>query len=299
MYGSAAGLNSTSAQVAAGIVAASATDLWFEGDVDGSGVISSVRHQLVADANGNCPCTIQRSAVNKLSGSWTSQSTSYSAELDNVINSIGTAVAGLTISHPDCRTGSSPPARKCIRSIMRTYLLAALLLLALGAYAQTQPADVADAAKNAKPVKKARRIITNDDIPSKPEPEVAPAKPDEAAAAAAPSAETAKPETEKVAKPEESDAVKAAQKKVDDLKAHLESIQQQIADIDKKIDGATDDQVRDALKSAQDGKKEFTTELTKEITQAEQELETAKSGSTKPAESTAGTTEAKPLVQQE
>jgi prepilin-type N-terminal cleavage/methylation domain-containing protein len=89
MYSAAAGLSFTSTKVAAGIVAASATDLWFEGDMDGSGVISSVRYQLTADATGNCPCSLQRSAVNKLSGAWTSQSTSYSSELGNLVNSIG------------------------------------------------------------------------------------------------------------------------------------------------------------------------------------------------------------------
>jgi prepilin-type N-terminal cleavage/methylation domain-containing protein len=89
MYGSASGLTTATTKVAAGIVAASATDIWFEGDMEGSGVISSVRYQLVADASGNCPCTLQRSSVNKLGGAWTSQSTSYSSEINNIVNSIG------------------------------------------------------------------------------------------------------------------------------------------------------------------------------------------------------------------
>jgi prepilin-type N-terminal cleavage/methylation domain-containing protein len=89
MYGSATGLTVSTTKVAAGIVAVSATDIWFEGDMEGSGVISSVRYQLVADANGNCPCTLQRSSVNKLGGAWTSQSTSYSSEITNVVNSVG------------------------------------------------------------------------------------------------------------------------------------------------------------------------------------------------------------------
>ena len=51
--------------LAAGMVAASATDIWFEGDVDGSGAISSVRYTLQADADGKCPCTLKRSAVTR------------------------------------------------------------------------------------------------------------------------------------------------------------------------------------------------------------------------------------------
>jgi prepilin-type N-terminal cleavage/methylation domain-containing protein len=89
MFGSAAGLTLNSFNVAAGVVAASATDIWFEGDIDGTGNVSSVRYQLVADASGNCPCTLQRSAVTKLTGAWSSQSLSYASELGNVVNSIG------------------------------------------------------------------------------------------------------------------------------------------------------------------------------------------------------------------
>ena len=104
MFGTAAGYTSSSAYVAAGIVAASATDIWFEGDIDGTGTVSSVRYQLVADANGNCPCTLQRSAVNKLATTpttWYSQSLSFSSELGNVVNSIG-ALSPWTI------TGTAP-----------------------------------------------------------------------------------------------------------------------------------------------------------------------------------------------
>ena len=89
MFDASTGFTTSSFQVAAGIVAASATDLWFEGDIDGSGVVSSIRYRLTADANGNCPCTLQRSSANKAGVAWTLQPTSYSSELGNVVNNIG------------------------------------------------------------------------------------------------------------------------------------------------------------------------------------------------------------------
>jgi len=184
---------------------------------------------------------------------------------------------------------------------MRRYLLPFLLLIAAGALAQTPTSSVADAAKT-KPPKKARHIITNDDIPSRPEPEPAPkpvpeaAKPGDAAPATA--AEQAKPEAETAANSEESEAVKAAQKKLDDLKARLETVQQQIAETDKKIDSSTDDQVRDALTAARDGKTEFAAELTKQVAEAEKELESARNGGSKQAASANSTPEPAPASQQ-
>lgn len=182
---------------------------------------------------------------------------------------------------------------------MRNYLSAGLMLLTLGVFAQTQPGSVADAAKNGTQAKKSRRVITNDDIPGKPEPApvVVPAKQGEVAPATA-SEEKAKPEAAKQVQAEESENVKAAQKKVDDLKSRLETIQQQIVETDKKINSATDDQVRDALKVARDGKEEFAVELNKEITAADKELQAVRSGSNKPAESATGTTESAPSSKQ-
>jgi len=49
--------------VASGLVAVSATDLWFEGDIDDSGTVQSVRYTLQTDANGDCPCVMMRSAL--------------------------------------------------------------------------------------------------------------------------------------------------------------------------------------------------------------------------------------------
>lgn len=85
--------------VATGLVSVSNTQVVFEGDVDGSGVVNSVWYRLV-DSSGNypptgtCPCTIQRSQTVKVNGTAPlSQSTTFSQELQNVVNS-GVPAAG-------------------------------------------------------------------------------------------------------------------------------------------------------------------------------------------------------------
>jgi hypothetical protein len=79
-----------SSAVAAGLIKVSNTEIIFEGDVDGDGVVDSVRYRLVDSAGnspptGTCPCTIQRSQKPKVSGTNPgSQPTSWSQELQNV-----------------------------------------------------------------------------------------------------------------------------------------------------------------------------------------------------------------------
>ena len=78
--------------VAAGLVAVSATDIWFEGDIDDSGTVQNIRYTLQADANGDCPCTMMRSGVSKVQGTAPSaQNVNYNTQLQNVINSTGGA----------------------------------------------------------------------------------------------------------------------------------------------------------------------------------------------------------------
>ena len=87
--------NFNNASMAVGIASISYTNIIFEGDVDGSGTVSSVQYRLV-DSAGNypptttCPCTLQRSQVPKVAGlsapTYT-QATSWSQELQNVVNS--------------------------------------------------------------------------------------------------------------------------------------------------------------------------------------------------------------------
>lgn len=81
--------------VAAGLVSVSSTQVIFEGAVDGYGTVYSVSYRLVDSAgnyppSGTCPCRIQRSQVAKDATDSTaplSQATSYSQELQNVVNS--------------------------------------------------------------------------------------------------------------------------------------------------------------------------------------------------------------------
>ncbi len=79
--------------VAAGIVAVSATDLWFEGDTDGDGKVDSIRYTLTNNG-GYCPCTLSRSDVVKVNNvAPSSQATKYAVDLQNVVNSTGSGTA--------------------------------------------------------------------------------------------------------------------------------------------------------------------------------------------------------------
>ena len=87
--------NFNNAGFAAGIVSLSNTNVIFEGDVDGDGIIDSVQYRLV-DSAGNyppaatCPCTLQRSQVAKVAGASGppyAQATNFSQELQWVVNS--------------------------------------------------------------------------------------------------------------------------------------------------------------------------------------------------------------------
>ena len=52
---------------AVGIVKVDAGDLWFEGDVDGTGVVSVVRYHLDTSTTNGCPC-LRRSQLPKIAG---------------------------------------------------------------------------------------------------------------------------------------------------------------------------------------------------------------------------------------
>ncbi len=79
--------------VAVGLVSVSNTQVIFEGDVDGDGIVDTVRYRLVDSAGvyppaGNCPCTIQRSQMQKVNGTLPlAQAFTFSQELQNVVNS--------------------------------------------------------------------------------------------------------------------------------------------------------------------------------------------------------------------
>jgi type II secretory pathway pseudopilin PulG len=87
--------NYNNAALAVGLVSVSYTNVIFEGDVNGDGLVESVQYQLV-DSAGNyppattCPCTLQRSQVPKVAGLSApayAQATSFTQELQNVVNS--------------------------------------------------------------------------------------------------------------------------------------------------------------------------------------------------------------------
>jgi type II secretory pathway pseudopilin PulG len=85
--------------MAVGIAQISNTNIIFEGDVNGDGVVETVQYQLVDSAgnsppSGTCPCTLQRSEMPKVSGTAPlAQPTSFSQELQNIVNS-GVPAAG-------------------------------------------------------------------------------------------------------------------------------------------------------------------------------------------------------------
>lgn len=93
-------VNYNNANIAAGIVAISYTNIIFEGDVNGDGAVESVEYRLLDSAGnypptGTCPCTLQRSQVPKVNSGLLApaaataypQLTSWSQELQNVVNS--------------------------------------------------------------------------------------------------------------------------------------------------------------------------------------------------------------------
>ncbi len=99
LYGPGAALASPTVndqRVAAGIVSFNYNDLWFEGDINGDGQVEVVRYTLQAGSGGKCPCKISRSETTKLNATapLSQTSTSYSTEINNVINSGGSGGSG-------------------------------------------------------------------------------------------------------------------------------------------------------------------------------------------------------------
>jgi type II secretory pathway component PulJ len=79
--------------MAVGLAQVTNTNIIFEGDVNGDGVVESVQYQLVDSAgnsppSGTCPCRLQRSELPKAPASPLGQpTTSFSQELQNIVNS--------------------------------------------------------------------------------------------------------------------------------------------------------------------------------------------------------------------
>jgi hypothetical protein len=72
---------------AVGIVKVSATDLWFEGDVDGTGQVSVVRYHLDTSTTNGCPC-LRRSQLPKIEGDPVSEQSAevYQVQVQGVQN---------------------------------------------------------------------------------------------------------------------------------------------------------------------------------------------------------------------
>jgi prepilin-type N-terminal cleavage/methylation domain-containing protein len=88
----------TSFTYAAGIVAATPTSIWFEGDVDGDGKVDVVQYNLITDPDpnkgvpaGQCPCVLQRGWAPKVDGILPAAqpAPTFNQEVDGVINSTG------------------------------------------------------------------------------------------------------------------------------------------------------------------------------------------------------------------
>jgi prepilin-type N-terminal cleavage/methylation domain-containing protein len=54
--------------VAVGLVKIDANSIWFEGDVNGTGVVQSVQYKINGSGGTTCPLCLQRSSVDKVDG---------------------------------------------------------------------------------------------------------------------------------------------------------------------------------------------------------------------------------------
>jgi prepilin-type N-terminal cleavage/methylation domain-containing protein len=88
---------------AAGLVRISASELWFEADIEGDGQVESVRYTLT-DSNGapvtaasSCPCNLWRSQVVKVTSAPNAQAVNYNSSVDRIINSAGVGAGGAAL----------------------------------------------------------------------------------------------------------------------------------------------------------------------------------------------------------
>jgi hypothetical protein len=74
--------------VAVGLVKIDSNSIWFEGDVNGTGVVQSVQYMINGANLAVCTLCLQRSSVDKVNGTapW-SQSASWGTEVNDVITS--------------------------------------------------------------------------------------------------------------------------------------------------------------------------------------------------------------------
>jgi type II secretory pathway pseudopilin PulG len=101
-------------RVAAGLVRVSASELWFEGDIDNDGAVDVV-HYMLMDSNGNpvtgastCPCTLQRSQLQKANNTAPlAQASTYTSGLSNILNSAGVGAGGAALTIAGATNGTA------------------------------------------------------------------------------------------------------------------------------------------------------------------------------------------------
>ncbi len=100
----------TNDQVAMGLTKIDSGDLWFEGDVDGSGNVSVVNYHLDTSTTNGCPC-LRRSQQRKIVGDpLTGQSSPvYTVEVQNVQNGSSTSPIFFAYSHGSTGTALTLP----------------------------------------------------------------------------------------------------------------------------------------------------------------------------------------------
>jgi prepilin-type N-terminal cleavage/methylation domain-containing protein len=124
---------------AAGLVQVNGGDLWFEGDVDGSGMVSSVQYHLDTSTTNNCPC-LRRSAVYKVNGDPLTQTPMYQIEVQGVQNTnIFSALKdGVALGLPITTSSSSGTVIASVDTVQATLSLqAASFDLETGKYPTT------------------------------------------------------------------------------------------------------------------------------------------------------------------
>jgi prepilin-type N-terminal cleavage/methylation domain-containing protein len=108
----------TEPKLAAGITFIGPSEIKFEGDVDGDGIVDVVDYNLLATGN-NCPC-FQRGAVNKASGSAV-----FSNEVQNVQSAgttadpifVGYTASGTAVTSADMTTLTGRQALATIKTV--------------------------------------------------------------------------------------------------------------------------------------------------------------------------------------
>ncbi|MCU1270149.1 MAG: hypothetical protein JWN74_1443 [Acidobacteriaceae bacterium] len=81
-------VTTSSSKVAVGLVKIDANSIWFEGDVNGTGVVQSVQYKINGAGLTACQLCLQRSSVDKVDGTAPlSQTSSWGTEVNDVITS--------------------------------------------------------------------------------------------------------------------------------------------------------------------------------------------------------------------